>query len=43
MEKVVPKMARQRVWMRLNPEDGELEPVVDDRKRCKKNSPFYPA
>jgi len=25
--------------MRDNPEGGELEPAVDDSRRCKKNSP----
>jgi len=26
--------------MRDNPEGGELDPAVDDRRRCKKNFPF---
>jgi len=27
--------------MRGNPEGGELDPNVDDRRRCKKNFPSY--
>jgi len=36
LEKVVPKLARREAQMRDNPEKGELDPAVDDRKRCRK-------
>jgi len=39
MEEVVPKMARRKDQIRENLEGGKLDPVIDDRRRCKKNSP----
>jgi len=37
---VMPKMARRKLGSDAdNPEEGELDPAVNDRRRCKKNSP----
>jgi len=43
MEEVVPKMAVGEAQMGDNPEGDDIDPADEVRRRCKKNSSFYPA